>query len=135
MNDLKEWAIHHIKQKDMVKRDLVSIKEEDGKLICDLKEGIAVYYYADNLNFEKMKSVTDNDVTYFVCECNEHNFKLLVTNWDLFKTKPNLTLIFLNPKLSEKWIIKPYIHARIADPATLKQGLRTMYDTCMGNES
>lgn len=131
--ELIEWTVHHIKQKDMVTRDLVSYKEEGDKVLCEYKEGKKIAFYCtENLELEKIKVVPDNEAATFVCTCNEHNFKTLVDNWNLFKTKQNLTFIFLNPDLAEKWVIKPYVHAKIADPATLKQGLRTMYDTCMG---
>ena len=131
--DLKEWTIHHIKQKDLVIKDLISYKEEGDAVICEYKEGRkATYYCQENLELSKIKSVKEEENACFVCMCNEHNFKLLVDNWDLFKTKKNLTFIYLNPELAEKWVIKPFVHAKIADPVTLKQGLRTMYDTCMG---
>jgi len=131
--DLTEWAVHYIKQKDLVKKDLVSYKEEKDRVLCEYKEGIkATYYCKENLDLSKIKSVKDDEITFFVCMCNEHNFRILVDNWDLFKKKNNLTFIFLNPNIAEKWIIKPFVHSKIADPATLKQGLRTMYDTCMG---
>lgn len=131
--DSKEWAIHYIKQKDLVKKDLISYKEEEDKILCDYKEGVkATYYCKENLELGKIKTVKDDEITYFVCICNEHNFKILTDNWDLFKTKKNLIFIFLNLKLAEKWVIKPFVHAKIADPATLKQGLRTMYNTCTG---
>ncbi len=131
--DLREWAVHYIKQKDLVKNDLVSYKEEEDRVLCEYKErGRATYYCKENLELKKIKAVKDDETAYFVCMCNEHNLKILMDNWDLFKTKKDLVFIFLNPKLAEKWIIKPFVHAKIADPATLKQGLRTMYDTCMG---
>ncbi len=131
--ELKEWTIHHIKQKDALTKDLVSYKEEGESIICDYKEGRkGIYYFSENLELSKIKAVAENEASTLVCLCNEHNFKLLVDNWNLFKTKQNWTFIFLNPEMAEKWVIKPYVHAKIADPATLKQGLRTMYDTCMG---
>jgi hypothetical protein len=132
MMNLKEWAVHHIKQKDLVKKDLVSFKEEENKVICEYKEGSATYYCSENLELDKLKAVPESEIAVFVCICNEHNFKTLTDNWDLFKTRKEFTFIFLNPNLAEKWIIKPYIHAKIADPVSLKQGLRTMYNTCMG---
>ena len=131
--DIKEWTVHHIKQKDLIKGDLVSYKQEKDKIVCDYKEGRkGIFYCEENLDLKKIKDVKDSEVSTFVCVCNEHNFKILVDNWDLFKKNNNLTFIFLNPGVAEKWIIKPAVHARIADPASLKQGLRTMYDTCMG---
>ena len=132
MNDIREWAVHHIRQKDMLKRDLVSFKEEKDRVFCEYKEGHATYYCWENLELEKLKQVKEDESAYFVCICNEHNFKVLAEHWDLWKTRQGFTFIFLNPGLAEKWVIKPFVHARIADPATLKQGLRTMYDTCMG---
>jgi len=131
--DLKEWTVHYIKQKDMITKDLVSYKEENDKVMCEYKEGRkATYYCAENLELNKIKAVDDNETSTFVCLCNEHNFKLLADNWNLFKTKQNWAFIFLNPEMAEKWVIKPYVHAKIADSGTLKQGLRTMYETCMG---
>ena len=131
--DLKEWAIHYIKQKDLIKKDLISYKEEKDRIVCEYKEGRkGIYLCNENLDLKRIKDIKDNEAVSFVCICNEHNFKILTDNWDLFKTKQNLTFFFLNPNIAEKWIIKPAVHAKIADPATLKQGLRTMYDTCMG---
>lgn len=131
--DLKEWVVYYIKQKDLIKSDLVSYKEEKDKVLCDYKEGKkAVYYCNENLELEKIKSADTDKAMFFICVCNEYNFKIIVDHWDLFKTKQNLTFIFLNPNIAEKWIIKPFVHAKIADPSTLKQGLRTMYDTCVG---
>jgi len=131
--ELREWTVHHIKQKDMIARDLVSYKEEGDKVLCEYKEGRKIIFYCiENLDLSRIKTVNDNEASTFVCLCNEHNFKLLVDNWNLFKTKQNLTFIFLNPEMAEKWVIKPFIHTKIADSTTLKQGLRTMYDTCMG---
>jgi hypothetical protein len=131
--DLKEWTVHYIKQKDLIKGDLISFKEEDNRIVCTYKEGVkATYYFDDNLDLKKIKDTKHEETCFFVCICNEHDFKILADNWDLFKARPNLTFIFLNPTIAEKWVIKPWVHAKIADPATLKQGLRTMYDTCMG---
>jgi hypothetical protein len=42
--DLKEWTIHHIKQKDLVTKDLVSYKEEGDKILCEYKEGRKAIY-------------------------------------------------------------------------------------------
>lgn len=134
MNDLKEWTISHIKQKDTIKRDLVSFKEENDRILCEYKETHGTYYCWENLELDAIKKVPVDEVATFVCLANEHNYKLLVDHWDLFKARPNWTFIFLNLALAEKWIIKPFIHAKIADPATLKQGLRTMYDTCLGKD-
>jgi hypothetical protein len=134
--DLKEWTIHHIKQKDIITKDLVSYKEEGDKVLCEYKEGRkAVYVCQENLELDKVKSIKEDDAVSLVCMCNEHNFKVLVDHWGLFKTKKSLTFLFLNPDLAEKWVIKPFVHAKIADPATLKQGLRTMYETCLGKNT
>lgn len=134
--ELKEWTIHYIKQRDLVTRDLVSYKEEGDKVLCEYKEGRKnTYFCTENLELNQAKAVKEDEPITFVCLCNEHNFKLLVDNWDLFKLKRALTFIFLNPDMAEKWVIKPYVHAKIADPATLKQGLRTMYETCLGKAS
>jgi uncharacterized protein CbrC (UPF0167 family) len=54
--DLKEWTIHHIKQKDLVTKDLISYKEEGDEVLCEYKEGRkAIYYCSENLELEKIK--------------------------------------------------------------------------------
>ena len=134
--DLKEWAVHYIKGMDAVKGNLVSYKEEGDRVLCEFKEGRkASYLCIENLDLSKLKALKDEETVYIVTLCNEHNFKILADNWDLFKSKQNLTFIFLNPDIAEKWIIKPFFHAKIADPQTLKQGLRTMYETCLGQSN
>jgi hypothetical protein len=40
-----------------------------------------------------------------------------------------LTVIFVNPKLNEKWLLKPAVHAAVADKTSLRLGLQAMYDT------
>lgn len=135
VNDLKEWTVSYIKQKDSIKHDLVSFKEEGNRIACEYKEAHGAYYCWENLELDAIKKIPVEEAASFVCLANEHNYKLLVDNWDLFKARPNWTFVFLNPGLAEKWIIKPFIHAKIADPGTLKQGLRTMYETCLGKSS
>ncbi len=130
--DLKEWCVHHIKQKDIIKRNLISYKHEKNKVLCEFKESNAIYYYEKNLDLNFIKDFDDKKMIFFVCNCNEYNFKLLVDNWNLFKKNSNLTFIFVNESFSDKWIIKPFIHAKIAESSTLKQGLRSMYDLCIG---
>jgi hypothetical protein len=134
MNDLREWTIHHIKQKDSIRHDLISFKEYEDQVVCEQKDGHITYFCWENIDLEKIKGIDPQENAYFVCLCNEHNFKLLVEHWDLFKTREGFSFIFLNPSLAERWLIKPFIHAKVADPATLKQGLRTMYNTCLGKE-
>jgi len=134
VNDVKVWTISHIKQKDTIKHDLLNFKEEGNRILCEYKESHGVYYCQDNLDLADIKKVAQDEAVAFVCLANEHNYKILVDNWDLFKIRPNWTFIFLNLALAEKWIIKPFIHAKIADPTTLKQGLRTMYETCLGKD-
>ena len=131
--NLEDWTIHFIRQRDMVSQGLVNYKAEKGRVLCEYKEGKkGVYYYGENLELDRIKKAEQEGDLTFVCLCNEYNFRVLVDNWGLFKQNNRLCFIFLNPGMAEKWIIKPSLHARIADPKTLKKGLRTMYETCMG---
>lgn len=130
--DIIEWSIHHIKQRDLVKNNLVSFKQEEDKILCEYKDSKATYFCREDLSLEDIKKTDDKEAATFVCRCNEHNFKTLYENWDLFKKKLNLSFIFVNASFTDKWMIKPSVHAKIADPATLKQGLRSMYDLCCG---
>jgi hypothetical protein len=133
--DIKTWTLNHIKQKNSMLGQNPEIKEEENKIKCGYKEKNVIYNCDENLSLEQIKSIDEKIENYLVCLCNEHNFKLLIDNWNLFKTKPKLTFIFVSPQMDDKFVVKPHIHAKIADPATLKQGLRTMYDTCIGVSS
>ena len=52
-------------------------------------------------------------------------------NWDEFSKFKGLVFYFINPfsNLDKKWVVQPYVHAQIADNASLKTGLKSMFET------
>jgi hypothetical protein len=59
------------------------------------------------------------------------NIAFLVDSWKELSVIPTLTLIFINPfsESEKKWLIKPYIHNMISEPAALKSGIKAMAST------
>ena len=119
---LNEWCVHYIRARDAFEQKLKSIDEAPDKIVCHYKDKDATF-----LPIETLRSDLPSGSLTVVCLQNQQNFDTLVSNFSEYAKNPNLTIIFLNPKLDEKWLLKPAVHAAVADKANLKQGLATMY--------
>ena len=66
-----------------------------------------------------------------ICLNSSENFSFLTKNWDKFTDLKKLAVYFVNPfsKTEKKWIIHPYTHSKITEKSSLKQGLKSMFDT------
>jgi hypothetical protein len=56
----------------------------------------------------------------------------LIKNWKKLSDIKNLSFLFVNLKIGDKWVINPHTHSMIADPESIESGLRTMFDTANG---
>lgn len=72
--------------------------------------------------------IKNEDYIGFITLNNMANIKFVVSNWDKLIKFKFLSIYFINPfSTSDKvWIIRPYIHDRICDKASLELGLRSM---------
>ncbi len=135
---LKDWAITYIKSRDIILRRISAIEDKgDYFLVSHKDESHVVVIVRDVLSgfAELMPRIQEleklhraNKVTVIIYN-NELNFKHLVTAWSELIQHSLLTIIFANPALNEKWSISPTIHHKIADPLSLKQGLRAIFES------
>lgn len=130
--ELVDWLKNFLKWKDQVDLKLKEIKTE-GNLLVAKYDDKTVKYAVFPVCSEECLSLVKKGGVQGICLLNSDvNFKFLIDHWKEFSEIPNLVLIFVNLELGEKWIVFPYTHARIADPSTLEQGLRTMFDVANG---
>jgi hypothetical protein len=132
MENLKEWAIAFVKNKDLVQKKLVDYKEHEDRIDFNFKDKKQTYFIEDVLNeklFDKIKNTENKTV---ICSNSEENLKFLIKNWDKLSKERSLNFIFVNLKLQDKWQINPYIHSSIADKSSLKSGLKAMFDAANG---
>ncbi|HIH32265.1 TPA: hypothetical protein HA235_06165 [Candidatus Woesearchaeota archaeon] len=124
--ELLEWTINYIKNKDLTLKKIQAI--ETVKDIINIK-------YPDKTTRFQVKPVLDDKALMpqtVVCLNSEENFKFLIKNWAKMSKINGLNILFVNQKNNDKWLINPYVHSMIADPASLETGLRAMFDTANG---
>jgi hypothetical protein len=124
--DLLDCCVHYIKARDAIERKLKSLDQQKDRVVARYKDKEVTF-----LGEEKLSTAAasmQGFVTVLTVQ-NQENFNTLVAEFSTFHKNPGLTIIFLNPVLNEKWLIKPAVHASVADKTSLKLGLQAMYDT------
>ena len=128
---LADWFARFIKNKDVFFKKISNIKEEGNKVIVEQKDGIVIHYYVEPFpeDFGAIVSGMQEENKGLVVYNSDDNFEKMIKAWKTLAEVKNLTIYFVNPfsKLEKKWIIRPDIHNRISDAASLKQGLNSMY--------
>jgi len=132
--ELKEWTIHYVKNKDITLRKLVKYDEHLSKEYIEFqfKDKTAIYNIVDDLKEDVFNKIKAYEHKAIVCLNSLENFHFLIKNWKKFSEIKNLTIIFVNLKLNDKWVINPHTHSMIADPESIESGLKTMFDTANG---
>ncbi len=129
---LMEWFERYIKNRDLVFRKIESIEQKDSKLIVKHKNGEVITYHICPFpqDFVTVLNNLDDDKNNLVVYNSEENFNSLIKNWAKLTTCSNLSLFFINPfsNQEKRWVIKPYVHARISEQESVEQGLRTLYE-------
>ena len=127
MNDrLKDWAIHFIKHKDIFLHNLNSIEDTETGFIAEFKTKKEEYIIQDNLEFT---DIPKDESVCFVTLNNQKNFAKLIAEWKIIIAFPKLKIIFVEKISNGKhWIISPSLHDKVSDKASLKSGLKSLYD-------
>ena len=125
-----EWAENYVKHRDMIFGRIDKIDKQQNRLLVTYKDGsveqILPYPDLEIVDITKIKPA----VTIITLN-TKHNFDVLIKKWKSFSETKDLKMIFFNPEseIEKRWIIKPYVHNRICDDKSLKQGLKAMFDT------
>jgi hypothetical protein len=133
-NELKNWTINFVKNKDMTSKKLVKYDEDEKNncIVFHFKDKINKHYILEKIDDKIIPQISNNDWKTIVCLNIDDNFNFLIKNWDKLSKINNLSLIFVSLKTQDKWVINPKLHSMIADPDSIKTGLRTMFDTANG---
>jgi len=130
--ELMEWTITFVKNKDLTFRKLVKYTEKDDHIEFEFKDKKVMHFIIEKLSDRMFDIIKNFENKVIVCPNVEDNFKFLIKNWDKLANTKNLSFVFVNMKINDKWIINPHTHSMIADPETIESGLRTMFDTANG---
>lgn len=129
-----DWTINYVKNKDLTFKKLIKYTEHAKNYYVDFefKDKSVVHFIIDKASDKIFDAIKDHAYKVIVCPNTEENFKFLIKNWKKLSEIKNLSFVFVNLKINDKWIINPHTHSMIADPDTIESGLRTMYDTANG---
>jgi hypothetical protein len=121
--DLPTWAEHYLRSRDAFEQQLVSLERTATGLLATYKKKTVTVVTQDVLG-----ALPENKgPVLLVTAQTDENFKTLVKEFSTYAANQELTMLFVNPKLNEKWSIKPAVHASVADKESLKAGLTTMF--------
>ncbi|MGV8172266.1 MAG: hypothetical protein ACP5OA_06260 [Candidatus Woesearchaeota archaeon] len=131
---LAEWTVNYVKNRDLTFRKLIKYteKNKDEYIEFEFKDKIVPHLIIDKLSENIFEEIKKYEHKVVVCLNTDENFKFLIKNWKKLSDIKNLSVLFVNLKLNDKWIINPHTHSMIADPDSIESGLRTMYDTANG---
>ncbi|MGV8141567.1 MAG: hypothetical protein ACP5NW_03960 [Candidatus Woesearchaeota archaeon] len=131
---LSEWTINYVKNKDLTFRKLVSYKEhaKEEYIEFEFKDRTVAQFIVDRVSENIFDKIKGHEHKVIVCLNTDENFKFLIKNWKKISDIRNLSFLFVNLKLNDKWVINPHTHSMIADPDSIESGLRTMFDTANG---
>lgn len=125
---LKEWIKNYLKNRDVVKNEILEFSKGDwSDLIVKKINGDLFVIISEELN-ENLKPRLREENTVVVCLNTKKNVDFLINNWAFFAKFKSLALFFVNPdsKTETKWILYPYTHNFIADQKTLASGIKSM---------
>lgn len=132
MNDLLEWTENYLKNRDLSVRKIVSMKTDEKNNLIDVKfKDKSVKHHILPVLSEQTLTGTGSRV--IVSLNSKENFDFLIKNWGKISKIKDFSILFVNLKHNDKWLINPYVHSMIADPESLESGLKTMFDAANGD--
>ena len=131
--NLTEWAVNYIKSRDIIARAITGIEmgKEGWDIVVHAKDGDRFYAVVPEISsFDEIAQKAGDRAVCIVTYNTRHNLDRLVDGWSRLSALPKLSLIFANPKssLDQKWLIVPYTHEFVTEKASLKRGLKAMFD-------
>lgn len=130
---LTEWAANYFKHRDILTEKIEKIKTVKEGLQVINKDGTEKYILiAPFLSEFKplLQDIEGKDIAIVVFN-NRDNFNAMLNEWDELVKHQKLSVIFVNPfsMTDTKWLISPYFHNKIADPESLKSGLKSLFSS------
>jgi len=130
MEVIMGWGASYIKYRDLVASKIKELKIEKDRLAIENKDGS----HEEIVGLPELSKMDISGVklpTIFITLNKRDNLKFLGERWKELSAKKEISIIFLNPdsQLDTKWIIRPFVHAKVCDDKTLKVGLKSMFET------
>ena len=135
---LKEWTLTYIKNRDILLRRISKIEDkgeyflithaDESHVVVVVKEIISDFVAILDRLRELEKLHTATKLTLVVYN-TEDNMSHVIRHWNELIALSTLTIIFVNTATNEKWSVSPYVHHKIADPETLEQGLKALFES------
>ena len=128
---LRGWAVSYVKHRDIIAKNIINIKEEQDKIIVELKDKWQVFLIRPTADDSVIQEINKDKNVNIVMLNSKENFDFLINKWNKLIKFEKLTLFFVNPfsEPDKKWFISPYVHNKICDDDSLKLGLKTMFET------
>jgi hypothetical protein len=128
---LLEWAKYFFKHKDLIRKDIVEIKEETNKIVITFKTKKQFTIPLISLSFFATQEYSKEEWITLITFNTKDNFDTLIKDWKILKEYPKLIIYFINPESlgEKKWHISPRTHSIIADDSSLKQGLKSIFSS------
>jgi hypothetical protein len=126
--ELLEWTLNFIDNLNSFRRNLESKSVLDNRIICTYKDkGEHTYVVAASINSDIIKGLNGSIV--LVCLNSKENLSTVIENWGILIRNPKLKIIFVNLLHNLQWSLIPFTHNLVSDPASLKLGLKTLFET------
>jgi hypothetical protein len=127
--DLIEWTTHYIDYANSFKKDLISKNIHGKSILCEYKiKGKVSYLIREELNEGILKELSETN-TVIVTLNKKDNAKYMIEKWQEFIKNKSLKVMFSNPELNLQWTVVPYLHNNFTDPAALKTGIKSLFES------
>ncbi len=131
---LKQWALRYVRHRDINVKKIVDIKDTDYGFLVVNNNGTSascvIWVSLGDINKDVIQATAaaDKKSVLIVTLSNEDNIRAVYGMWDTLAANQGLLIIFVNPFSSqeEKWVLKPFLHNKVCDRASLLQGLKAM---------
>ena len=126
---LKEWFIRFLQNRDLVRKNIVSIDSKEGfDFKVNYKDKAVNFLIVPILESNSLEKINNNENFGLVTMNNAKNLKFIYTNWKKFAEMRFLSLYFINPfsSIDKAWILCPNVHDKICDKSSLEIGLKAM---------
>lgn len=119
--DYVEWTEIFLKNKDLLKREIVSIETKADTLLIHKKHKDKTWdEIAYALGDTAITQTLTDKKTWIVLSDTKESVEHVIERWDTLKAKQDLTILFVNLRTDTKWAVNPFTHAKIAEnPQTL----------------
>jgi len=120
---LREWALHYIKSRDLIHRNIVNIADNEDGFVVELKDGKQCVIVEAELNADevlsKLSAYKGQKSALFVYN-TQQNLEKAIASWKkLAEFDRHFMMVFVNPFSSteHKWSFFPMTHHTLSDKA------------------